>query len=482
MKKILTLIGLTLFTHPASASFISYFKDEDGHTKWQYVANFSSSVLILLLSGTAITLFFSHRRAIRANRELEAIKSVLEDRVKERTATLDESNRLLTESNERLAGEIESHKATGLQLLTSEAYLNNILESMPSMLIGVNEDLEVTHWNQSAESITGVSRDQAVGMNLWEAYPVITISKEQLQEVLESNTPKTVKHSQYGQYYFDITLFPLQDHSEPGLVINVDNVTQRTLAENMLIQQDKMSSMGELASIVASDIDIPVRAIQNDIDIVQQKVDRLIDGEEVNTQDKALIRQALIDAKEKGEQTGAILNNLLAFSKIDGEQKQLASITDIIDHALDVAATTFADIGRLSFREITITRKYEDNLPLVNCISAELQQVFLSLFRHACYALDLDSENTNDPKISLEVMECYDDIWIKVQHNGRGLSSEEQRYIFEPFFNPKAGGPIQDIENRLSFPYFIITEHHRGQMAVTSDINVGTTFHIQLRR
>jgi signal transduction histidine kinase len=54
-------------------------------------------------------------------------------------------------------------------------------------------------------------------------------------------------------------------------------------------------------------------------------------------------------------------------------------------------------------------------------------------------------------------------------------------YLFEPFFSSKPSDESHDPGKRLSFAYFIITEQHQGQMAVTSDIPTGTTFHIQLQ-
>ena len=73
----------------------------------------------------------------------------------------------------------------------------------------------------------------------------------------------------------------------------------------------------------------------------------------------------------------------------------------------------------------------------------------------------------------------YDSLWIKVQHNGKSLSGEEQQTIFEPFFQGELTEEDR-IENRLSFSYFIITEDHGGRMSVTSNVEIGTTFHIQL--
>ena len=145
---------LFVLASPVHAGFIGYFKDEDGSTNWQYVANFSSSVLILLLSITAITLFFSHRRARRANRELEEIRKFLEQRVREHTRLLQES----------------------------EAYIKSIVDSMPLMLIGLNKDLNITQWNNWAESTTGIRSDLVIGKNLWEAYPTITLSPEQAKD------------------------------------------------------------------------------------------------------------------------------------------------------------------------------------------------------------------------------------------------------------------------------------------------------------
>lgn len=464
---------------PCQAGFIQYFKDENGETKWQYVANFSSSVLILALSIALITLFFSHRRQVKANRALKEIRAMLEERVKERTANLDESNRLLRDANTALEGEIDEHKNTSKLLQASEAYIKDILQSMPSMLIGLNSDLNVTQWNHCAEEITGINHEKALGQNLWEIYPTITISPEQIKDVLVSGLPSTIKHSQRGQYYFDIRIFPLKGQLEQGVVIVVDNVTQRTLAENMLIQRDKMSSMGELASTMAHDIATPLQAISDDIATIRSAI--------LNTQSTLNVEEIdrlLADANERGEQASSVIKNLLEFARSHGDQKRLANMPEIVDHAVDLATNTLSDPTGLRFQDITIEKNYEGDLPQIPCYVAEMQQVFLSLFRHSVHALAKASKPDFTPQIKIEVSECYDALWIKVQHNGQGLTGDEQHDIFEPFFNNSITiikEPKIEEENRLSFTHFIVTDHHQGQLAITSDIDVGTTFHIQLQ-
>ncbi|MCR8923443.1 ATP-binding protein [Dasania sp. GY-MA-18] len=458
----LVLLLVVLSLSSAYASPISYFK-EDGRTNWQYIANFSSGVLIILLSCTAISLFFSSRKTKKANRALREIREALEQRVQERTATL-------AESNQRLLDEVEKHKKTSERLLASETYIKNILASMPSMLVGLNSHMQITQWNVCAEEITGISADKVLGKDLWDAYPAVTLSRQQIEEVINEQKPATIKHNQRGQYYFDITIYPLKDHSEAGVVILIDNVTQRSIAENKLIQRDKMSSMGELAASMAHDIDTPLQAIFKDLQSIQKAI---------NPSDPALAAD-LNDAIDKANQASQIIRNLLEFAHSNDRKKRPENLTELIDHTLELAGNAFSDPSGLHFKDIVIEREYQADLPAIPCYKTELQQVFLSLFRHACHAL-ASSDRNDTPTIKIKLLTCYDSLWLKIQHNGLGLTGKEQHEIFEPFFHDRINPKSTEAENRLSFSQFIIVEHHQGHIFVTSDVDVGTTFHIEFQ-
>eukprot|EP00903_Cladosiphon_okamuranus_P004390 g4388.t1 len=300
-----SLAGLSalFFAAQSHAGFIDYFKEEDGSTNWQYIANFSSSVLILLLLITTIFLFFNMRRAYKANKELKLIRNSLEVRVKERT--------------EALEGEVSEHKETAALLRSSEAYIKSILDSMPLMLIGLNDDLEVTQWNTQAEKTTGVAIDKAMGKNLWDAYPTITVSPEKVREVLKKGESTTIKLSQRGQYYFDITLYPLVDQPETGIVIMVDDVTQQSKAANLLIQRDKFSAMGELASAMAHDISLPLRAIEKAIGSVKAS----LEAPEAEKDNSQLLLQQLDGGLEDSRQASAIIKHLIEFANSESEKK-----------------------------------------------------------------------------------------------------------------------------------------------------------------
>jgi len=263
------------------------------------------------------------------------------------------------------------------------------------------------------------------------------------------------------------------------VVILIDDVTQQVLSENKLIQKDKMSAMGELASIMAHDINLPLQAIIKD---VQQALDKATHIDGVEPEALLKLTHYLHDVEERSQQAVAITHNLLEFARSDRDIKPSINITEVMDHAQDMAEDTFAIPHGLKFSQIEVLRDYEDGLPQVPGFASELQQAFLSLLRHCFYAIVANQPSERTPRISINVSNCYDTLWIKVKHNGLGLSSEEHQFIFEPYFSnePYNPGAEYDAGKRLSFSYFILTEHHHGEIAVTSDPDIGTTFHIQL--
>lgn len=483
MLRLFALLPLWFYAHPVNAALIDLFKDQTGATRWQYVANFSSGVLIILLSVVTLNLFLSRRQARRANRELERIRDDLERRVQERTATLNEYNQLLKDTNRLLEGEIAEHRDTTARLQASDAYITSILESMPLVLIGLDRQNVVTHWNRLAEMVSGVDRDSARGKNLWEAYPAIPLDPKKLAEVVERGKPATIKHSQRGQYYYEITIYPVRSSAELGVVILLEDATQRRLSENRLIQRDKMSSMGELASLMAHEIELPLKRILDTIESVGESLQHYrLKHESVDAaSDLQHSAELLAEAKQYGDRTIDIINNLLDFSREYGDNKRVVYMPDLLEHTLELAGNLVAEPSGLRFRDITVEKRYADDLPNVPCYVSEMQHVFLSLFRHCLSAMGKVKREGYEPRLRLELAFHYDALWIKVQHNGVGLTGEEQNHLFEPYYVESSGAGVAEAGRRLSFSYFILTEHHKGQIAITSDVNIGTTFHIQLQ-
>ena len=483
MKNIFWLALMALLSSPAMAITFEndLFKDEHGVRNWQHLANTVGGTLLVLLIIVTIYLFIARRRAYRANRELTAIRNELEIRVQERTATLDKSNQLLLESNRLLEEEVANHVITADQLRASESYIKDILKSMPLMLIGLDKNGCVTHWNKQVEEVSGILSEHALGKTLWEAYPQIIVLPEHVKQSIEHNKIIHLKQSLRSIYHYDITIYPLQE-SQAGVVILIDDVTKQTAAEKMLIHNDKMSFMGELASTMAHDINMPLQAIMMDLRRFQRILSGAGDTHQISSSDQAQkLNDIITDMSTKGEQVATIIRNLLAFARSRNGKKQMADIVDVLKNTISLANEVVSFSTELPFNQIKLDLEFEKNLPPVPCYITELQQVFLSLFRHACHALALKKEVEGfEPSIKIILSQSYDNLWIKIQHNGLGLTAEEQMNLFEPFFTGKSAAEDFDAGQRLSFSYYIVTEQHQGNMAVTSDAELGSTFHIQL--
>lgn len=452
MKQLLAVLTLSLISLSSYAEKTIPFKNADGSTKWQHVANFSASIFILTLFVVALFLFYANRRAARANRELTDIKATLEDRVARRTASLNET----TEN-----------------LRSREQYITSIVESMPLMLIGLNPKMEVIQWNNVAETATGRPLASVLGKNLWEVYPGITLTPAQVQQVLTSKQTLTMKHTQRDQYYFDMTLYALTDKGETGVVILVDDITKQMKAENKVAERDKMSAMGELASAMAYDINLPLKSIASTLVKAEHKIYQ---------NDISAIKDELLgvitNAKLSSAQATAIIDNLLELASSHQDKKEISNIPQLMDSSIDLASHLFTDLSGLRFNQIEIMRQYQQALPQIACFHSEIQQVFIRLLRNAFHALN-NNEQKN-PKITIDINEFYDSVWIKLHHNGTPLSAAEQEDIFQPFFSLNTRPTACPVEHRLSYSYFIITGHHQGQMSVTSNEEFGTTFNIQL--
>ena len=197
MKYLATLIIVMYSASSIAANDIFFiFRESDGSTNWQYVANTSSSLLIIALSFALIKVVLGQRKITSFNQKLIEIKKNLELRVSERTATLQDANERLSQSNLALETEIKKHLTTTTQLKNSEAYIIEVLRSMPLMLIGLDKDNYITQWNPKAEEISGLSSGDVLGRYLWDAYPDITVSPEKIAEAQSKKTTVSIKYSQ----------------------------------------------------------------------------------------------------------------------------------------------------------------------------------------------------------------------------------------------------------------------------------------------
>jgi len=383
-------------------------------------------------------------------------------------------------------------------------YLDNIINSMPSVLVGVDREGRVTQWYVAAEKATGISPEQALGQSLDQVMPVLG---RELKKVKESMTERVVKskvkvprRSEGMVCYDDITVYPLMTNGVEGAVIRIDDVTERVRMEEMMIQSEKMLSVGGLAAGMAHEINNPLGVILQASQNVLRRVSPDLPAnfriaEECGTSliairaflERREIPEFLEDIRKSGERAAGIVSNMLSFSRKAEEEGKPTDLAELLDQTLALAASDYDLKKKYDFRQIQIAQEYDRHIPLVVCQASKIQQVFLNILRNGAEAMyehrakgeELGAE-VETPRFILRVIRENQMVRVEIEDNGPGLDETTRRRVFEPFFTTKAPGIGTGLG--LSVSYFIVAEEHQGSLSVESRPGVGTKFIVRIPR
>ena len=384
-------------------------------------------------------------------------------------------------------------------------YLSNIIDSMPSVLIGVDSDGTVTQWNTEARRATGVSMEDAVGQPLARAFPRLAAEMERVREAMQTrevrSDPRQARREDGEVRYEDVTIYPLIANGVEGAVIRVDDVTERVRIEEIMIQSEKMLSVGGLAAGMAHEINNPLGGMMQTASVMSARLTNADlpanqrAAEEAGTSMEAIaafmesrkIIRMLGNIRESGCRAAEIVQNMLSFARKSDAAFSTYNLADLLDQTVDLAGSDYDLKKNFDFRQIEIVREYEADLPDVPCDASKIQQVFLNILRNGAYAMHAENEelrmkNEELRKLSFILRLAYEQpvgrVRIEIADNGPGMDKATRKRVFEPFFTTKPVGVGTGLG--LSVSYFIITENHGGDMSVESTPGEGTTFIISL--
>ena len=167
---------------------------------------------------------------------------------------------------------------------------------------------------------------------------------------------------------------------------------------------------------------------------------------------------------------------MLQFSRRADTTMEFTSLAQIVDQALELAASDYDLKKNYDFRSIEIIKDYQD-IPQVPIISVEIEQVILNLLKNAAEAMTANPLDTK-PRITLRLWSEDRYATLEVEDNGPGMTEDIRRKVFEPFFTTKEPGVGTGLG--LSVSYMIVTQNHKGFMEVQSTPDRGTVFKVRL--
>lgn len=443
-------------------------------------------VILLLVLQTLLIIGLQRSRLSnkRARKALRESQKELEQKILERTESLHTINNLLID-------EVARHEQTGRQLRETKLYLQSMINSMPSIIIGVTAAGTVTHWNATAENTFEIFSNEALDQKIMDLLPLFPVTLDAIKNSIRSGEPRSIQHTQNDEdekkRYFEITIYPLISSTQQGAVIRVDDVTLKVTIENLMIQNEKMYSLGEVAAGIAHEINNPLSVILQNVQNIARRTDANfainqtraaelgIDFPQVNTYLQAReIPQMLDSIREAGERSATIVRNMLEFSHNSQRKTSLVDIKHLIEQTIALNRSSYPKPQ--TDQALQIITEFADPLPPLHASAPELQQVLLNLLRNAKQALN--NAAIEQPRIWIRAYTQNRHLVIEVQDNGPGMTDTIRQHIFEPFFTTKELGSGTGLG--LSVSYFIITERHQGTIAVKTAPGKGSNFIIQL--
>lgn len=441
-------------------------------------------------------LIFEEKQRQKAERRLKESRDLLERTVNLRTNELESIN-------QKLISEIEKHKKTSEQNLRINAYLESSLDSAPDGVLLLDQHGRCSYANPVFLQLSGGKIEDFLGRTLKEAKSKFLSAEtiDMLSKNLDSGSAKTwsttaeelnIIHQNGESIPVSFSSSAIKDKAGQilGEIVFFKNVAEQKRMQDLMIQYEKMMSVGGLAAGMAHEINNPLSAIlqssQNIIRRLSAEGEKNVAVAEkygINLQnlqsflDEQRIPSFLEAIRNSGIRAAQIIEGMVNFSRKSGSQMALNDLNRIIEQALVLAESDYDLKKKYDFKDIKIVKDYDSSMPSVTCTEKEIQQVILNLIVNAAHALVV-TKDLRPPVITIRTR--FEKRWAKIEisDNGPGIEEKNRGKVFEPFFTTKPVGTGTGLG--LAVSYMIITNLHQGSMELNTQPGEGTTFVIRL--
>ena len=347
-----------------------------------------------------------------------------------------------------------------------QEFTGKLINASPFAIVSVNEEYNVSVWNENTERIFKVPRDDAIGKNLFDVNPIFDKYKDILNEVMILNKTFSLSDEPLDlgdeiPIVCNVTFYPIFSEGK-NAVINIEDISEIKRLEDSLLQAQKMESLGLLTSGIIHDFNNILSGILGYASLLDQII--YADPK---------LKKYVSNIIASGERASNMVRQILEFSKKKLAKIENLNINEVIEEVLDFL--------KLNLKNVSLEIELSDKNILISVDKTKVSQVLINLIINAKDAL----KRRPNPMILITTDEVSiksrDDIiegkyaQIKISDNGHGIKKEHQRKIFEPFFSTKP--KIKGTGLGLATVKEII-EDYNGTIEVESKFGKGTTFTI----
>ncbi len=363
------------------------------------------------------------------------------------------------------------------ELSSARNYISSIINSMPSILIGLDDDGKVTQWNAWTEKVTGISVRDALGRDLEGLHPLLSVDSESIRRAVRDGkiVHEAARKRVIGDRirFDDITIYPLRTNGAAGAVLRIDDVTDQNHMKEQLAQSQKMDAIGQLAGGVAHDFNNMLMGITSAAQLL-----KTIEEEKGGESGNALAYINII--QEAAKRSADLTAKLLTFGR-----KTTLTMTPVDLH--QVINESIGLLERTLDRKVSIKINPEAENFVFSGEFTSIQNALINLGINAAQAMPEGGELTISTKnkvldeyyCSYSPFDIHPGLYIdlSVEDTGSGIPLGIIDKIFDPFFTTKEHGRGTGLG--LSSVYGIV-QGHNGAVTVYSEEGSGTVFHLYL--
>ena len=302
--------------------------------------------------------------------------------------------------------------------------------------------------------------------------------------------------------YADVNLVVAEIEQKKRIVVFCRNTTEERYLRAQLMQAQKLESIGQLAAGIAHEINTPTQYVGDNVSFLQDgftdlnKLMSEYDNVLAEHQNGAIppeliakirsvaqevdveylrqeIPQAIVQAMEGIERISSIVRAMKQFAHPASKEKVATDINKAVKNTVTVSRNEWKYVAEM-------TTELDPDLPLVECLPGEINQVLLNIIVNAAHAIgDVVGDGSNGKgKITISTRQEGGMAEVRISDTGSGIPEEIRDRIFDPFFTTKEVG--KGTGQGLAIARSIVVDKHGGTIDVQSEMGQGTTFVIRL--
>jgi two-component system NtrC family sensor kinase len=449
-------------------------------------------VLIPVDISTSLIQFEDQLAVLAVCRDITERKALEETR-RQFAEAEEEARRQFAEAESRNAREIE---AKNRDLSRSEARYRQLTEGAHDAIVVADSEGRITLFNPAAERTFGYPAAEAIGRPLTDLMPMAVRDDRGVAPLVGRTVELTGRRKDGEEFPLELSLGELEWEGEVQYIGSIRDQAERQRMRAMLVQSEKLASIGLLSAGVAHEINNPLAYVGNNLAVLERDFKGVLAMmecyekahpklEEVAPEQlrkieelsedldwpyvRANLERMLNRTRDGVQRVANIVQNLRGLARTSPPKLEAVLIPELIAPALEMIQ------GRIRRRGVEVVQDHQ-NPRRVMCVAPQISQVMLNLLVNAIQAVETSGRDEGG-RIEIKTRPVGDYYAIEIADDGCGIEPEAIPKLFDPFFTTKPVGEGTGLG--LSISHGIVTGHG-GKIEVESTPGVGTRFRVLL--